>query len=245
MKAIVTGAARGIGAATAIRLAEDGADVALVDLNIEDLSATSATIEKMGRQTLKFGCNVSQHEAVQGVAKEILAKWKRIDVLVNNAGITRDALLAKLTEKQWDDVIGVNLKGPFNWMQACLPAFMEQKSGAVVNISSIAALGNIGQTNYAASKAGVIGLTRTWALELARFRVRVNAVAPGFIDSALTQAIPPEIKEKFVQKIPLRRIGEPKEIAETVAFLVSPAASYITGQCLFVDGGLTTGLNPT
>jgi NAD(P)-dependent dehydrogenase (short-subunit alcohol dehydrogenase family) len=166
-----------------------------------------------------------------------------VDILINNAGITRDSMLAKLSEEKWDEVIRVNLKGPFNMGQTCAKLMMEKKYGRIVNLASVAWLGNIGQTNYSASKAGVVGLTRTWALELARYGVTCNAIAPGLIESALTQGIPAEVKDKFIQRIPLKRIGDPQDIAELVCFLASDAASYVTGQCIQIDGGLSTGIS--
>ena len=185
--------------------------------------------------------DVSDHSAANSLVDEAKKTFGRIDVLVNNAGITRDSMLHKLTEEKWDEVIRVNLKGPFNMGQACAKVMMENRYGKIVNLSSIAWLGNIGQTNYSASKAGVVGLTRTWALELARYQINVNAIAPGLIDTQMTQSIPAEVKEKFIAKIPMRRIGKPEDIAAIVCFLASDEANYVTGQCIQIDGGLTTG----
>jgi 3-oxoacyl-[acyl-carrier protein] reductase len=240
--ALVTGAARGIGEATALRLAADGYDLAVADLELASLKEVVALIEKQGKKALPLAGNVSVASDVKAWAERCKSEFGRIDVLVNNAGITRDGLLSKLTEEAWDQVLDVNLKGPFLLTQAFASLMVEQKQGVIINISSIAALGNVGQTNYSASKAGVLGLTKSWALELARFGIRVNAVAPGFVDSVMTQKVPPEIKEKFISKIPLKRMAKPDEIAAVVAFLASPAASYLTGQCLFVDGGLSVGI---
>ena len=239
---IVTGAARGIGAATALRLAENGSDIALIDLNEKEATILAAKITEMGRRTMVLSVDVSDHRKAQQAVQEVSMRLGRIDILVNNAGITRDSLLVKLTEEHWDEVIRVNLKGPFNLGQACAKVMMNQKSGRIINISSVAWQGNIGQTNYSASKAGVVGLTYTWALELSRYGILVNAVAPGFIDSALTQQVPAEIKDKFVQKIPLKRMGQPEEIADVVYFLAQDSTSYLTGQVIHVDGGLTVGI---
>jgi 3-oxoacyl-[acyl-carrier protein] reductase len=243
--AIVTGSGRGLGAATVLRLAAEGADVVINDIREDDARAVAKRVEELGRRTLVSTHDVSDHAAANALVDEARKRLGRIDVLVNNAGIIRDAMLHKLTEEKWDEVIRVNLKGPFNMGQACARVMMEQKYGRIVNLASVAWLGNIGQTNYSASKAGVVGMTRTWALELARYNIGVNAIAPGLIDSALTQAIPDEVKEKFTQRIPMKRIGSPEDIANLVAFLASDEASYITGQCLQIDGGLSAGVAGT
>ena len=241
--AIVTGSGRGLGAAIATRLARDGAHLVINDLNIENAKTVASQIEKLGRNVLVSNHDVSDHKSANDLADSVKAKFGKIDILVNNAGITRDSMLHKLSEEKWDEVIRVNLKGPFNMGQACAKAMMEQKSGKIVNIASIAYLGNVGQTNYSASKAGVVGMTYTWAVELSRYNINVNAVAPGVIDSVLTQQIPAEVKERFLQRIPLKRIGQPEDIGELVAFLVSNRASYITGQCIHIDGGLSAGIS--
>ena len=241
--AIVTGSGRGLGAATAIRLARDGAHVVVNDLRTEDAESVTAEIKKLGRKTLVSSHDVSDFKSANSLVNEAKSEFGRVDILVNNAGITRDAMLHKLSEEIWDEVIRVNLKGPFNMGQACAKLMMEQKSGRIINLSSVAWLGNIGQTNYSASKAGVVGMTRTWALELSKYNINVNAIAPGFIDSTLTRQIPAPIKDKFIQRIPLKRMGAPEEIANLVSFLVSDEASYITGQCIQIDGGLSCGIN--
>lgn len=241
--AIVTGSGRGLGATTAIRLASLGADVVVNDLNSESAQAVAKAVTELGRRALVSTHDVSDHAAANALVDEVKTKLGRIDILVNNAGITRDSMLHKLTEEKWDEVIRVNLKGPFNMGQACAKVMMEQKSGKILNLASVAWLGNIGQTNYSASKAGVVGLTRTWALELAKHNINVNAIAPGFIDTAMTQAVPAEVKEKFIQRIPLKRMGAAEDIARLVCFLVSDDASYITGQCLQIDGGLSVGIS--
>jgi 3-oxoacyl-(acyl-carrier-protein) reductase len=241
--AIITGSGRGLGAATALRMAQLGAHVVINDIGAEGARATAAEVEKLGRRSHVSTHDVSDTRSANALVDEVRAKFGRVDILVNNAGITRDAMLHKLTEEKWDEVIRVNLKGPFNMGQACAKAMMEQKYGKIVNLASVAWLGNVGQTNYSASKAGVVGLTRTWALELARYGINVNAIAPGLIDSALTQQIPAEVKEKFIQRIPLKRIGAPEDIARLVCFLASDDASYITGQVIQIDGGLSTGIS--
>ncbi len=239
--AIITGSGRGLGAATALRMAEEGAHVVINDISADAAKETAAAVEKLGRRALVSTHDVSVTAQAQALVEETVKTFGRVDILVNNAGITRDSMLHKLTEEKWDEVIRVNLKGPFNMGQACAKVMMEKKYGKIVNLASIAWLGNIGQTNYSASKAGVVGLTRTWALELARYQINVNAIAPGLIDTQMTQAIPAEVKEKFINKIPMRRIGKPEDIAAIVCFLASDEANYVTGQCIQIDGGLTTG----
>jgi 3-oxoacyl-[acyl-carrier protein] reductase len=239
--AIITGSGRGLGAATALQFAAEGADVVINDLSSEAAAEVAAKVEKFGRKVLLSNHDVSITAQAQSLVDLTLSTFGRVDILVNNAGIIRDAMLHKLKEDQWDDVIRVNLKGPFNMGQACAKAMMEKKYGKILNLSSIAWLGNVGQTNYSASKAGVVGLTRTWALELARYQINVNAIAPGLIDTQMTQSIPAEVKEKFIGKIPMRRMGKPEDIAALICFLCSDEANYITGQCIQIDGGLTTG----
>ena len=239
--AIITGSGRGLGAATALRMAEEGAHVVVNDISADAAKEVAARIEKLGRRAMVSTHDVSDTAQANGLVDEAKKTFGRVDILVNNAGITRDSMLHKLTEEKWDEVIRVNLKGPFNMGQACAKVMMENKYGKIVNLASIAWLGNIGQTNYSASKAGVVGLTRTWALELARYQINVNAIAPGLIDTQMTQAIPAEVKEKFIAKIPMRRIGKPEDIAAIVCFLASDEANYVTGQCIQIDGGLTVG----
>jgi len=239
--AIVTGSGRGLGAATVLRMAREGAHVVVNDISAEAARETAAEVEKLGRRALVSTHDVSNTTEANALVDEVKKTFGRVDILVNNAGITRDSMLHKLTEEKWDEVIRVNLKGPFNMGQACAKVMMENKYGKIVNLSSIAWLGNVGQTNYSASKAGVVGLTRTWALELARYQINVNAIAPGLIDTQMTQAIPAEVKEKFIAKIPMRRIGKPEDIAAIICFLASDEANYVTGQCIQIDGGLTTG----
>lgn len=241
--AVITGSGRGLGAAMAMRMANEGADIVVNDLNLENAKQVAAEIEKLGRRALISGHDVSSTEQANALVAETVAKFGRVDILVNNAGITRDSMLHKLSEEKWDEVIRVNLKGPFNMGQACAKVMMTQNYGKIVNLASIAWLGNVGQTNYSASKAGVVGMTRTWALELSRYQINVNAIAPGLIDTQMTQAIPQEVKDKFLQKIPLKRIGKTDDIAALVTFLSSDEANYITGQCIQIDGGLTCGIS--
>jgi 3-oxoacyl-[acyl-carrier protein] reductase len=241
--AIITGAGRGLGAATALRLAREGAHLVINDIGGENAKAVAGEVEKLGRKSMVSTHDVSDYKSANDLVSEAKAKFGRVDILVNNAGITRDSMLHKLSEEKWDEVIRVNLKGPFNMGQACAKVMMEQKYGKIVNLASVAWLGNIGQTNYAASKAGVVGMTRTWAIELARYNINVNAIAPGLIESALTQQIPADVKEKFINRIPLKRIGSPDDIANIICFLVSEQSSYITGQCIQIDGGLSTGIS--
>ncbi len=241
--AIVTGSGRGLGAATALLLAQHGAHVVVNDINLENAKQVAKDIQEIGRKTFVSNHDVSQYSAANELVNQVKAEFGKVDILINNAGITRDSMLHKLSEEKWDEVIRVNLKGPFNMGQACAKAMMEQKSGKIINLASVAYLGNIGQTNYSASKAGVVGMTSTWALELAKYGINVNAIAPGFIESTLTQQVPAEIKERFIQRIPLKRIGAPNDIAQLIAFLVSDAAAYITGQVIHIDGGLTAGIS--
>lgn len=240
--ALVTGSGRGLGKAIALELANLGADIIVNDVQRENASQTASEVLKFGRKAWVSTHNIADYQQATELVQQGEANLGPIDILINNAGITRDALLHKLTEELWDEVINVNLKGTFNVGQACAKKMMERKSGRILNFASVAWLGNIGQTNYSASKAGVIGMTRTWALELAKHGITANVIVPGFFDSALTQQIPPDIKEKFIDKIPLKRIGKPAEMGKLVAFLVSDHAAYITGQTMTIDGGLSLGL---
>lgn len=240
---LITGAGRGIGREIALHFASLGSDVMVNDVNASSAEEVADLVRKAGRKAAVSTHDVSSHEAAQQAVAACVEKLGRVDALINNAGITRDAMLHKLPIEKWDEVIRVNLTGPFNMGQACASVMMEQKKGAIVNLSSVAWLGNMGQTNYSAAKAGVVGLTRTWALELAKYGIRVNAIAPGFIDTVLTQQVPQEIRERFVQRIPLKRMGATGEIAKLAAFLVGDASSYITGVCIPCDGGLTVGVS--
>jgi 3-oxoacyl-[acyl-carrier protein] reductase len=237
--ALVTGAGGGIGAATARRLAQEGAQVAVMDLGAEGVAATAAAIRAEGGEALALLGDVTQAAVVQDIVRQVAERYGRLDVLINNAGINRDAMAPKMTEDQWDAVLTVNLKGTFLCCQAVFPIMREQNDGRIVNTSSISAVGNIGQANYAASKAGVIGLTRTLALEWARYGIRVNAVAPGGTETRMTAGIPAHIREQLISRLPLKRFAQPEEIAAVHAFLASDDASYLTGQCIFADGGAT------
>ena len=238
--ALVTGAGRGIGREIALTLAQYGADV-IVNYNGSEEKAKEVVqeIEKMGRKAIAIKCTVADYEMCGKMITDMLAEFGHIDILVNNAGITRDNLVIKMTEADFDDVIATNLKGTFNTIKHMYRPFIKQKSGKIINLTSVTGiLGNAGQANYAASKAGVIGLTKSMARELASRNITVNAVAPGYIDTDMTQAMPDAAKEATLAQIPLKRVGTPKDIAETVAFLASDRASYITGQVISVDGGM-------
>ncbi len=236
--AIVTGAARGIGRAIAERLAADGADIALCDLNTEWLADTAKAVSEKGVRTACLAVDVSCGESVKKTVENVVETFGRIDILVNNAGITRDGFLARMSEEDWDAVLSVNLKGTFLFSKAVSKVMMKQKSGAIVNVASIIGLvGNAGQCNYAASKAGVIAFTKSAAKELASRNIRVNAVAPGFIQTAMTDKLPEDIKKKLLSAIPMARLGTPDDVAEVVLFLAGGAA-YMTGQVLTVCGGM-------
>jgi len=237
--AVVTGAARGIGRAIAEDLAERGADVVVCDLQKEWLSDTVAAVEAKGRKSLAVAVDVGDGDAVNACIKEVMAAFGRIDIMVNNAGITKDTLLIRMSDQDWDDVIRVNLKGTFLFTRAVSRPMMKQRSGSIVNIASVIGLiGNAGQANYAASKAGVIALTKSTAKELAARGVRVNAIAPGFISSKMTDALSQDVRDLMLANIPMARFGVPEDIAKAVAFLASDEADYVTGQCLSVNGGM-------
>lgn len=237
--AIVTGAARGIGRAIAEELARNGANLGLCDLNAEWLADTAAAAEALGAKVTCVSVNVSDGEAVNAAVAEIIEKMGSVDILINNAGITKDGLMMRMSEADWDAVLSVNLKGTFLFTKAVARPMMKQRSGAIVNIASIIGLiGNAGQCNYAASKAGVIALTKSTAKELASRNIRVNAVAPGFIESKMTEVLSDDVKQKMLDQIPMKRLGQPADIARTVMFLASDAASYITGQTLTISGGM-------
>jgi 3-oxoacyl-[acyl-carrier protein] reductase len=237
--AIITGAAQGIGRAIAEALAHAGADIAVADLDTVRSADTVAAVEKIGRKALNIKVNVADANETKAMAEHVIKTWGKIDILVNNAGITRDALLLRMREEDWNLVLQVNLNGTFNCTKAVLQPMTKQRYGRIVNIASIVgAMGNVGQANYAASKAAVIGFTKTVAREYASRSVTVNAVAPGFIDTAMTQGLPTEVKEVLQKQIPLGRLGTPADIAAAVQFLVSDEAGYVTGQVLHVNGGM-------
>jgi 3-oxoacyl-[acyl-carrier protein] reductase len=237
--ALVTGAARGLGQAIAVRLAEAGADVALCDLNAEWLEETAAQVKALGRRVECYGVNVAEGESVTAGIKAIEKDFGKIDVLVNNAGITKDGLMMRMSEADWDAVLNVNLKGAFLCTKAAMRGMMKQRSGTIVNIASVIGLmGNAGQANYAASKGGVIAFSKTVAKELASRNVRCNAVAPGFIRTAMTDALDEEVQNKMKELIPLSRFGEPEDVANVVLFLASDASAYVTGQVISTCGGM-------
>lgn len=238
--AIVTGGGSGIGQAIAIELAREGCDVALCGRRLEPLQETAKAIESLGRRALVLSVDVSQNDGVQGFVDDVVKTFGHIDILVNNAGVTRDNLLIRMTEAQWDEVMTINLKGAFLFGKAVARPMMKQRSGCMIQITSIIGLiGNAGQCNYAASKAGLIALTQSMAKELASRNIRVNAVAPGFIVSQMTDALPDAVREKMLGEIPLGRFGAGEDIAKAVVFLASDDASYVTGQVLSVNGGMT------
>lgn len=238
--ALVTGGSRGIGRAIALALAEAGADVA-VNYAGNEAAADEVVklIEELGRKSLKIRANVGQAEETDAMVKQVVDEWGRIDILVNNAGVTRDNLLMRMKEEDFDQVININLKGVFNCIKAVTRPMMKQRYGRIVNISSVVGvLGNPGQANYVAAKAGVIGLTKTAARELSSRGITVNAVAPGYIETDMTADLNEEVKGALLGQIPLSRLGQPEDIARVVKFLVSPDADYMTGQTLHVDGGM-------
>jgi 3-oxoacyl-[acyl-carrier protein] reductase len=238
-KAIVTGAARGIGRAITERLAREGADVAVCDLDETWLADTVAAVTALGRKAVAIGVDVSQSAAVNAAVGRALAEFGRVDILVNNAGITKDTLLVRMSDEDWDAVLSVNLKGTFLFTRAVAKPMMKQRGGCIVNIASIIGLiGNAGQCNYAASKAGVIALTKSVAKELASRSVRVNAVAPGFIESKMTDALSEEIRGRMLETVPLGRFGTPADVADVVLFLASDASAYVTGEVVNISGGM-------
>jgi len=238
--AIVTGAGRGIGHAIAVRLASEGARVACVSRNDENAKRTADELNSLRADSAKhYAVDVADHAAVQKIGAQILEDFTKIDILVNNAGVTRDGLAMRMSVEDWDTVINTNLRGAFNFTQAIIRAMIKQRSGRIINITSVIGLiGNAGQTNYAASKAGLIGFTKSLARELASRNIAVNAVAPGFITTDMTAGLSDEIKKTIQSQIPLGKTGAPEDVASTVAFLASAEANYITGQVVCVDGGM-------
>jgi len=237
--ALITGSARGIGKAVAARLAGEGAAVVIVDIDGGAAAATAAELTGKGSRTESFACDVSNSAQVAEVVDKAVEKLGRLDILINNAGITRDGLLMRMKPEDWDLVLSVNLKGAFNFIHSACRQMIKQRSGSIVNISSVVGLmGNAGQANYSASKAGLLGLTKSAAKEFAGRGIRVNAIAPGFIESEMTAVLPQEVRESWLTSIPMRRGGTLEDVASAVAFLVGPDSVYITGQVLQVDGGM-------
>jgi len=240
--ALITGGGSGIGEATVFRFSEEDAKVIINDISADNAKKVAKKVKANGSEVLVCIADVCKKSEVEYMIKQTLERFGRLDILVNNAGINRDSFAKKMSEEQWDKVIDVNLKGTFLCAQAALGPMIEQKSGKIINTASIGALGNIGQANYSAAKAGVIGLTKTLALECARYNISVNCVSPGATNTAMTAGMPPEIAQNVNEKIPLRRFAEPKEIANVHLFLASDESSYITGQVIFVDGGISVGI---
>jgi 3-oxoacyl-[acyl-carrier protein] reductase len=237
--AVITGAARGIGRAIALKFAHEGCDVVISDVNLEGATAVAEEIKGLGRRSLAVQSDVSKPEDAEELVKQTLEAFGHLDILINNAGITRDSLLMRMSESQWDSVITVNLKGTFNCIQAVTRPMMKQRTGRIINMASVVGvMGNAGQANYAASKAGVIGLTKSVAKEFAPRNITVNAVAPGYIETEMTKNLPQAALEQFLNLIPMNRAGDPEDVANVCLFLAGPLASYITGQVIQVDGGM-------
>ena len=240
--AIVTGGGAGIGEATSLRFAQEGAKVVVADVDMAAAQKVVDKIKEKGGQAIPFKVDVRVMAEVTNMVGAAIKGFGTLDIIVNNAGINRDAIAKRMTEEQWNIVLDVNLKGTFLCCQAASVPMMEKKYGRIINTSSIGSLGNIGQANYSASKAGVIGLTKTLALELAKYNINVNCVAPGATMTQMTAGIPPDIAAKFKDGIPLKRFADPAEIASAHVFFASEEASYVTGQVLFVDGGISLGI---
>ena len=238
--ALVTGAARGIGKAIALKFASEGANVAFTDLVIdENGKATEEEIAALGVKAKGYASNAADFAQTETVVNQVKEDFGSIDILVNNAGITKDGLMMRMSEAQWDAVINVNLKSAFNFIHACTPIMMRQRSGSIINMSSVVGVhGNAGQCNYAASKAGLIALAKSIGQEIGSRGIRANSIAPGFIDTAMTQALPEDIRKAWIQNIPLRRAGTVEDIANVATFLASDLSSYVTGQVIQVDGGM-------
>jgi 3-oxoacyl-[acyl-carrier protein] reductase len=238
--AIVTGSARGIGRAIALELARRGADVVISDVEESMAGSTAKEVSALGRRSLAIGCDVSQREEVDKLVQETVKELGKLDIFVNNAGITRDTLALRMTEEQWSKVLDINLKGTFFGCQSAAKVMVKARRGKIVNIASVVGLtGNAGQANYSASKAGVVALTRTLAKELASRSINVNAIAPGFIETDMTKQLSEKARQAFLEKIPLSRPGTPEDVAKLACFLCSAESDYITGQVIPVDGGMT------
>ncbi len=242
--ALITGAARGIGKAVALKFAHEGANIAFTDLVLNDemataMEATRQEIQAVGVTCRAYAGNAASFDETEAVVKKINEDFGSIDVLVNNAGITKDTLMLRMSEQQWDAVINVNLKSAFNFIHAVAPIMLRQRAGSIINMSSVVGVhGNAGQSNYAASKAGMIGLAKSVAQELGSRGIRANAVAPGFIETAMTAQLPEEVRKGWMEKIPLRRGGQVEDIANVCLFLASDLSSYVTGQVIQIDGGM-------
>ena len=238
--ALITGAARGIGKAIALKFAEEGANIAFTDLKIdENGEETRKEIEAKGVKCLAYASNAANFEETAEVVNKIKEDFGSIDILVNNAGITKDGLMLRMTEQQWDAVIAVNLKSAFNFIHACTPIMMRQRKGSIINMASVVGVhGNAGQSNYAASKAGLIALAKSVAQEMGSRGIRANAIAPGFIETAMTAALSEDVRKEWMKAIPLRRGGQPEDIAHLATFLASDMSSYVSGQVIQVDGGM-------
>ena len=238
--ALVTGASRGIGKAIALGLGQAGAKVACIARNEEKLRETADAITAAGGTAVVYACDVTDSAAVQKVVDAVVQDWGQLDIVVNNAGITRDTLIPRMSDEEWDDVISTNLRSVFLFTRAASQVMMRSRRGRIINISSVSALmGNPGQANYSASKAGIIGLTQTVARELASRKVTVNAICPGFIATEMTDAMGPVVQDEVKKRVPAKRLGEVEEIADAVLYLASDSGAYVTGQILTIDGGLT------
>ena len=238
--ALVTGAARGIGKSIALRYASEGADIAFTDLTIDDNGrATEEEIRALGVRVKGYASNAASFDDAHKTVEEVVKDFGGIDILVNNAGITKDGLMLRMSEAQWDAVIAVNLKSAFNFVHACVPVMMRRRGGSIINMASVVGVhGNAGQANYAASKAGMIALAKSVAQEMGPKGIRANAIAPGFIETAMTAALPDSVREEWAKKIPLRRGGTPDDVADVAVFLASNLSSYVSGQVIQVDGGM-------
>ena len=237
--ALITGAAQGIGKAIALLFAKNGADIIVADIFLEKAQETAKEIEAIGQKAMAIKVDVANPKEIEQMVQSILERFGQIDILINNAGITRDKLILRMTEEEWDAVLDINLKGTFLCTRAVIRHMAKRRFGKIVNIASVVGLmGNAGQANYSASKAGVIGLTKTLAREFAQRGIHVNAIAPGYIETPMTDAIPEKAKEEMKRMIPMERLGRPEDVAEGALFLVSEASSYITGQILNINGGL-------
>ena len=237
--AIVTGGARGIGEAISLRLAAEGARIAIVDILLDVAEETAKKFVELGYEAKAYAANVAKVEDAEATVKQVIADFGRVDILVNNAGITKDNLIMRMSEAEWDAVIAVNLKGTFNFTKAVVSPMGRQRAGKIVNVASVVGrMGNAGQANYSASKAGVIALTKSTAKEYGARNIQVNAVAPGFIETEMTAKLPQSVRDTFMMVIPAKRPGKPEDVANVVAFLCSSDADYVTGQVLNIDGGM-------